>query len=905
MKHRVLSLALTLMLCLSLLPAGALAAEDAADLLAAAEAAVEETEEAAVEEEAVAEEVTAETLATDGAVSEAPGYGSETENGGTLVDPAVSVSVNDETWFPDEIFRNYLAEHVDTDKDTWLSTEEMEAVRYIDFSEHTDYNHLESLVGIERFPNLNTLYMNHCSVDELDLSNNTELYRLECQNNGLTKLDLTGCSSLMYLECSGNKLTELDLSACTSLRQVNCSSNHDLTELDVSNCSAIKNAVEFGDEQTWEGFRKFYLENSYYGDQWLWIDSDVGIIGAVAAESGIYISKESFKDDNFRTSVTNLYDKSPANGWLTEKEIANVTSIDLGMHVKDATGIEYFKYLTSFSCYNGACKSLDLTANTELTSVYISGCSNLTELKVQGLPKLESLTIYGTALEELDVSGATALKELNCFPAYFVSDSTVTLKKLNVTGCTALEELDASGNDIESINLTGCTALTVLDVTGNALKELDVSDCTALEELHCRANSLEALDVSMLENLKELECGGNNIKKLDISKCTQLEHLECAENQLTALDVRGMDKLEYLYCYDNGLTALNLAGCDSLRWMIAGNNAFESLDISDCPGLITAVEKGEISGSSDEESPDIHFDYSGDDIRAYFSLDYKVDILGAEMPAGYLINSVYFPDSGFRSAVSHALGVREYRFATEEQFLNCTVISEGMYGDTKDLTGLELFPNLLELDCSWTEVEKIDLSLVPKLTTLRVADTNIKELDLTPVPGLTSLDITWTGIEKLDLSCVPELTMLDCAGTPVMNLDLTENKALLARLSGEYYVDEQGYEFEDGTVEIYLEYYDENGELVLCCHEDAVITPAADEWGSYAPGGETPEEPVPGDVDDDGTVEVQDLVVLMKSVIGDGAVNEQAADINGDDVVDILDVIALVRMLAGEYPTTG
>lgn len=59
----------------------------------------------------------------------------------------------------------------------------------------------------------------------LDLSNNTALTYLDCNDNQLTSLDLSRCTALTDLDCSNNQLTALDLSKNTALRNLDCSGN--------------------------------------------------------------------------------------------------------------------------------------------------------------------------------------------------------------------------------------------------------------------------------------------------------------------------------------------------------------------------------------------------------------------------------------------------------------------------------------------------------------------------------------------------------------------------------------------------------------------------------------------------------------------------------------------------------
>lgn len=58
-----------------------------------------------------------------------------------------------------------------------------------------------------------------------------------------------------------------------------------------------------------------------------------------------------------------------------------------------------------------------------------------------------------------------------------------------------------------------------------------------------------------------------------------------------------------------------------------------------------------------------------------------------------------------------------------------------------------------------------------------------------------------------------------------------------------------------------------------------------------------------GDLDDDGTIDVRDVINLRRFIAGgyDVTVNENAVDINKDDSVDVRDVITLRRFIAGGY----
>jgi Leucine-rich repeat (LRR) protein len=66
----------------------------------------------------------------------------------------------------------------------------------------------------------------------LDVSKNTALTGLMCENNQLTSIDVSKNTALFVLHCNNNQLTSLDVSKNTELLWLWCHSNQ-LTSLDL------------------------------------------------------------------------------------------------------------------------------------------------------------------------------------------------------------------------------------------------------------------------------------------------------------------------------------------------------------------------------------------------------------------------------------------------------------------------------------------------------------------------------------------------------------------------------------------------------------------------------------------------------------------------------------------------
>lgn len=132
------------------------------------------------------------------------------------------------TNFPDAKFRSYLLSN-SYGKDGVLTDEEIARITTIVVSDMG----IQSMKGIEFFPELKILSCNINDLTSLDVSKNTKLIKLFCDRNKLKTLDVSKNTVLEMLECGGNLLMTLDLSKNPRLTYLYCPNNQ-LTSLDVS-----------------------------------------------------------------------------------------------------------------------------------------------------------------------------------------------------------------------------------------------------------------------------------------------------------------------------------------------------------------------------------------------------------------------------------------------------------------------------------------------------------------------------------------------------------------------------------------------------------------------------------------------------------------------------------------------
>ncbi len=237
--------------------------------------------------------------------------------------------------FTDDIFKEYMVENFDINKDGEISKYEASLIKKISCNS----NYIQSLEGIEYCTALTELSCNSNQLTALDVSKNTKLKTLECSsNNQLTALNVSGCSALTTLECYGNQLTALDVSGCSALKTLNCEKNQRPTVLDVSGCSALT---------------KLYCQ----GNQLTALDV------------------------NNNTALTELYCNSNQLTALDVSGCSALTTLECQGNQLTALDVSNNIALTKLYCQYNQLTALDVSNNTRLMTLYCGG-NQLTTLDV-------------------------------------------------------------------------------------------------------------------------------------------------------------------------------------------------------------------------------------------------------------------------------------------------------------------------------------------------------------------------------------------------------------------------------------------------------------------------------------------------------------------------------------------
>ena len=446
----------------------------------------------------------------------------------------------------------------------------------------------------------------------------------------------------------------------------------------------------------------------------------------------IAINSITFPDANFRSFIQRQ--SYGTDGYLTDAEIASVTSIDVSSkQIEDLKGIEYFTALTYLYCSINQLTSLDVSKNTALKELQCNS-NQLTSLDVSQNTKLTYLYCSSNQLTSLDVSKNTALKGLYC--------NSNQLTSLDVSKNTALEELFCSSNQLTS---------------------LDVSKNTALETLRCSSNQLTSLDVSKNTALKELQCNSNQLTSLDVSQNTALRNLDCRNNQLTSLNVSQNTALKYLYCYSNQIRYSEMQLLVNSLPTVS-NMTFYVYDAG------SETEGNEISNALAQKAKDKGWKVYAKGKNGTWVTDYDFGDFSIE------INSTNFPDYYFRNyLLSQSYGTDG--FLTEAEIAEITTIDVAEK-NISSLKGIEYFTALKALWCNNNQLTSLDVTKNTALTSLSCNSNQLTSLDVLQNTALTVLECYNNRLTSLDVSKNTALAYLYCHNNQLTTLDMSQNKQL-------------------------------------------------------------------------------------------------------------------------------
>ena len=259
----------------------------------------------------------------------------------------------------------------------------------------------------------------------------------------------------------------------------------------------------------------------------------------------------------------------------------------------------------------------ELKLPSSLNSLWLDNLSNLTQLDLTSWENLQNLNLQAVGIDgesglKLDLSHNTQL-------------TSVTLRSLNLSGELSLQALSQVENirlefveGLSELDLSQNHALTDVYVSSLGLEKIVFADDAVLTSLELGNNQLTELTIPQAAQLETLSVGENKLTSLNIpenSKAT-LKSLYAYQNNLASLDLSGT-KLEL--CLLKAATATGPEQYPSFEGVLQENGTV-TVNLSGLAANIVSIDPGS-EGKYDAETGILTFS-SAEAAKAGFSYVY-------------------------------------------------------------------------------------------------------------------------------------------------------------------------------------------------------------------------------------------------------------------------------------------
>ncbi|BAX80600.1 T9SS type A sorting domain-containing protein [Labilibaculum antarcticum] len=589
-------------------------------------------------------------------------------------------------------------------------------------------NQLSSL-DVSKNIALTELYCISNQLTALDLSQNMALNTLYCSTNLINTLDLSKNTALTTLGCSENQLKTLDLSKNTALTILSCHNNK-INSLDLSKNTALTE-LRCNDNQF--PLSEINKIKTHFTD--LVYTSDQTIFEPLTKEVSYsidYSTEQIFNSTNTTFSWHNSSDETVDESFVKETDTKRI-----------------FEFLQRGTYY---CTMANATLTTS-------------ELKT------ENINIYSN--DPVNIPDANFKKAL------------IENTEINTNGDSEITEQEAS-SFIDEINVNSS----------------DISDLTGIEHF---------------TNITKLECSGNQLTNLYLGNNNELTSLNCASNQLTNLDLKNNTKLTDLNCFYNDLSSLELSS--NIINLYCHTNKFPFSELFKIKQKYSELAYGQSKKIFSEQNKKIGFiiDYSSEVLidgnntnfiwyKGYGEATTNEDIIeentgvfkflkegtyycemtNASFPGLTLKTNkitisqpvfINIPDANFKKALVdnteiNTNGDAEISESEAEAFTGSISVSNL---EISDLTGLEYFFNITELNCYTNQLSNLNVSANTQLTKLDCDENKITSLDLSNNINLKNLSCRENQLSNLNLSKNINLIDLDFANNQLTTIDINAN----------------------------------------------------------------------------------------------------------------------------------
>ncbi|WP_299886419.1 M4 family metallopeptidase [uncultured Lacinutrix sp.] len=592
------------------------------------------------------------------------------------------------------------------------------ALEYLTFTDNTI-----NTIDVQNHTSLIWLYGGQNVLSSIDITNNTALERLWLNDNNLTSIDLSSNILLSDLVVNNNFLDTIDVSANTAASWLFVDGNN-LTSLDLSNNIALSNLTVFDNDLEYLNLKNGNNTNISFSiftgnpnlacilvDDAAYSTTNWTNIDVQTSFSDTYCSYTAIPNANFEAELEALgYDDISADGQVPTALIEVVTSLSIqNKGISDLTGIEDFTALVTLACRQNGLTNLDISQNT----------------------LLETLAANNNDILSIDLSNNLALKNINL--------GANELTEIDVTNHPLLENLQINNNDISSLDISFNTALKELRTYNTDISTIDLSNNPLITLLRAYDSPLSALDLSNNPNIEELRVENTSISILDLSNNPLITTIRVNDTNLSSLDLSTQTDLTFLRCQNTNLSYLNLKN---------GNN--------------TNVTSFQATGNSNLDCILV------DD--ATYSTTNWTDIDGATSFSDTYCRYTSIPDANFEAALD-TLGYDDISSDGQVPTALIEVVTTLHVSDESisNLTGIEDFTALLDLNVQDNNLSNLDLTNNILLEDLNCSSNNFFNLDLSQNVSLNSLYADNGWLIELDVSANTQLQYLYLANNNFLN----------------------------------------------------------------------------------------------------------------------------------------
>ncbi|CAM1345258.1 hypothetical protein [Tenacibaculum amylolyticum] len=614
---------------------------------------------------------------------------------------------------------------------------------------------ISDLTGINDFVALESLKLQYNNLTSLDVSSLVNLRILWAANGNIfNTIDVSNNTALEDFRIRQYTGTSIDISANTALTRFACTSC-DLVTVDTSN-----------------------NPNLSFLDLW---DSDITSIDVSSntnlATLDVAYTDLSELDLSLNTGLTNLI----------AHDITTLTSLN----IKNGANTSITGFNTSGTpvpciLVDDATYSTTNWTNIDATSTFSNTYCNYT-----AIPDAN----FEAALEALgydDISGdgqvPTALIEV--ITVLNVSNKNIS----DLTGIEdfiALIDLTANANSITSIDISQNVDLETLIIGANDLTVLDISNNTLLKRLDVLYNDITALDTSNNPSLVTLKAYNTDVTSYDFSNNPLLEKVEIYNNNaLTTLDVSNLSQLDDLRINNTGISVLDLSNTPNLRIIRASDSNIQSLDLSIQTSLIhvyvdnTPINYLNVKNGNNTNFTQFHADGTPNlncvvvDDATYSTTNWtNVDVGMAFSDTFCRYTTI--PDANFETRLN-SLGYDDIAADGQVPTALIEVITtlDISNQNIANLTGIEDFTALVDLNVNTNLLTSLDLSNNTNLQTLNFDNNNITTLNLGTISNLTSIEGRYNQLSTIDLSQNANLTFINLRDNLFTSVDVSNNPLL-------------------------------------------------------------------------------------------------------------------------------